>query len=534
MKRFRIGIFMLILLAAFACDRIENDQLPDANLPVLTVDDEFVSQPGEPVLINLLKNDLILTNATFEITEQPAQGKAEILKDGRCFYRSEVNTTASSDHFTYRVTTNDGQVSNGSVEIELTTDSTAIPCFFRNVRSDFVYITDPNALNSTVWVDVLANDEFCEGEWDLNSLAIAYNPLLGSAYIDSGLLAYDAHQDFFDPTQPYIDFVIYSVDRIDVTQTGYALVAIEYLPDSLGDSTACPTVIPEAVIDVVDNYTLGNTVCLNVLENDIYCPEEIDFNSLEITEQPNFGTAFIDLPDSGWICYEGNSTFQGGSDSFEYQFCTINGDCYSARVYINRDSTICNVNMQAVDDYMDSVAAGGQTCLDVSLNDVYCPDEIDWFSFKVTNQPSFGSVSMLDSGYVCYSTIQSFSGMDSFDYEFCTINGYCVSATVYVPGIDSSNCTVTTQAVNDYMDSVSIFDPFCLNVLANDVYCPDQLLSSSIQIQNQPNFGTVSINSNGIACYTADSTFAGQDQFSYEFCLSNGDCFNAVVSVAGD
>lgn len=435
MKKISIYCLIALLLSVFACDRLDNDQLPDDTLPVLTEDDLVYAQPGSPVLIDLLANDAILTNATFEIVENPAFGSINLLKDGQCFYRSIPNTTAPKDQFRYRVTTGNA-VSEGVVEIMLNVDSAAIPCEFMNVQSDFVHITDVNELDNTISVDVLSNDAFCEGQWDMNSLAVVLNPFMGNAYVDSGWIAYDAHSGFIDPTVPYLDFLIYSVDRIDENETGYGLVVFEYLPttDSLPDTTVCATVLPEAINDQKEDIKVGEEICIDVLANDIYCPEDMDWASLKITAPPIMGTASLQMADSGKVYYTADSSFMG-NDCLTYEFCTISGDCYSAVVHLYGDSVGDCTNARANNDYyyIDSLTAGYQYCANVVINDIYCLDQLDSSSLSIVTPPTTGGATINPYGTLCYFPDSSYTGIDSVSYQFCLLNrGGCYSATLYI------------------------------------------------------------------------------------------------------
>lgn len=517
---------LLALIGLSACNQLDTDEFPDdGNLPVRAEGDEVYVIPGEAVLIDLLQNDVILADATFEITQQPSLGVAQITESGQCIYLANNATTSGTDEIRYRLTSGN-DFSDGVISITLTNDTTNIPCYFLNLQSDYVQLASADELNNSIVIDVLANDLFCDGTWDINSLAVVFQPLQGSASLGNNAVIYDATADFFPANEAYFDFFIYSVNRSDNNTTGYAVAIIEYIP-----TATCATVIPEANSDELMNVAIGQEICVNVLANDVYCELDIDWSSITVNDPPAYGTASVVMSDSGYICYTADSSF-AGQDVFAYEFCTLSGDCYVSQVYVSGQTSSCNVQTLALADEMVDVAVGQPLCLDLLANDVYCADEIDWSSLNIKELPGYGNAvfNTYDSGYVCYTADSSFAGQDYLRYEFCTLNGDCYDAILSISGI-ASNCQLI-EAVTDALDSTQVGTTSCVNVLANDVFCMSELDTSSFQIVQQPNAGTATLgNTLGEVCYDASSNYQGQDHFIYQVCLFNGTCVQGVVEV---
>ena len=539
MKIIRNGYFLifLVLLGFSSCNRIDNDLMPDPDqLPIRVENDDVYTIPGQPVLIDLLSNDIILQDAVFEIIQQPTQGTATITESGRCIYVPNAGSTNGTDIIRYRVST-DNEFSDGTVRILLRTNQSDIPCEFLNLQSDFYEISDVSELDQTIFMNVLANDQFCEGNWDLNSLAIDFNPIHGDAYIDSGGVAYDSHTDFHDPSFSYFDFFIYSVNRTDIDEKGYAVAILSYLPDTTnGDSVGvCPTVLPMAQDDFVADIAIGQEICVAILNNDTFCPDEVDWASLAVTNSPAFGTATVSqLADSSVICYTANQSF-AGEDHLTYEFCTTGGDCYNATVQFtgNSGNACATVIPFAVNDFVDSITSNQQVCIDVLANDTFCEEEMNWSSIKIVQQPLMGTVdlNMADSGVICYTAGQSFTDDDLFVYEFCTLNGDCYQANVTIAAATVSGCNVTTMAIDDQWDLTVAGDSICGNVLANDIYCANEFDMNSFEIVTQSNVGVVSTQSTGTICYLPSSNFVSIDSLSYRFCLLNGNCYEATLTI---
>ena len=68
-------------------------------------------------------------------------------------------------------------------------------------------------------------------------------------------------------------------------------------------------------------------------------------------------------------------------------------------------------------------------------------------------------------------------------------------------------------------------------IVVND-YDPEGLLdTSSVQILEYPEFGTVIVNNNGTIDYLPDGVFIGTDSFIYLICDEMGDCDSALVTI---
>ncbi|MGB0525873.1 MAG: Ig-like domain-containing protein [Flammeovirgaceae bacterium] len=500
MKRFHIYSYILLLLVALSCDQLQSDELPDDDGIPITTNDVVYGMPGSPILIDLLANDVVLHDATFEIIEQPSSGMAQITESGQCMYRSNLGANVSIDRFKYRITTASNASSIGEIEVRLESDSSNIPCEYLNLMSDFVHITDPNELYGPIAIDVLANDAFCAGTWDANSLAIAFNPLAGTAFVDSGWVIYEAQQAAIDPSQPFLDFFIYSVDRTDSDEQGYALVLIEFCPDSIGDTTdVCLPVVPEAVEDHQEYIEVGVEACINVLANDTYCEADIDLSSLHVSSPAFFGTTVVG--DDGVICYTANQNFNG-YDCYSYEFCTTGGDCYSAIVHQYGDTAVvCNVTTNAQDDYLDSITPNG-ACIDVLANDYYCGDQILWNSFTILRAPSYGEAFM-SNNWACYAPNPNFTGQDEFEYHFCLTDGSCYQATVYVSGNPDTTTCSPVPTHDEYVFSWSAVDDWALSTTALDSL-EDEFDSLGITLGANEYVVELDVMANDVTCTTCD------------------------------
>lgn len=464
MKRFHLYISLaLLLFAMVGCDQVQQDQADDNDLPVRLEDDVVYVMPGSPVLIDLLTNDAVIANASFELVTAPTRGTAQLLDNGKCMYRPNSDQTSSgTDKFTYRVTAGN-TTSEGEVTINLESDSTNIPCDYLNLQSDYVCVFNADELLNPMYIDVLANDVFCDGDWDLNSLDIEYvtsDPL--SVTVDSGIVNYH-NGNTINPSSPYVDFFIYSVDRTDVAETGYALVVVEYVPTNDSSGT-CITVLPEASDDFLDmdSTVSGTTVCVDILLNDIYCFEEMNWNSISIGSGPSFGSAT--LSDS-LLCYTPGPNF-AGQDLITYSFCDLSGNCTTGNVYISGvpsgggggggDTTTCTpvavddqfafswsevstwalsqTEIDSLQDVLDStsiVIDSGDYVIELPVvaNDQQCTN-CDWLTIS-TGSNNVVSVPWLGSAY--YVVASGHTGTETFTYDLCNPgNNNCDQANVTV------------------------------------------------------------------------------------------------------
>ena len=144
----------------------------------------------------------------------------------------------------------------------------------------------------------------------------------------------------------------------------------------------------------------------------------------------------------------------------------------------------------------------------------------DWFS-----GPQHGHLSLNSDGSFSYTPTPGFYGVDQFIYRVYDTSGGMAQATVTV------NITGALTAVNQ---SYSLYSTCTLTVLAPGVLTNASLPGGeTVSIStSQPQYGTLSMNSDGSFSYTPQAGFAGTDSFSYTITDQDGDTSAATVTLA--
>ncbi len=148
---------------------------------------------------------------------------------------------------------------------------------------------------------------------------------------------------------------------------------------------------------------------------------------------------------------------------------------------------------------------------------------------KSVTQPSHGNVVINADGTVSYTPEKDYNGQDSFTYTIVDEHGKTDTATVNLT-INPENdnpVAINDSARTNENQSVNI------NVLRND-YDVDGDTVSVHSITNQPDHGTIKVNSDGTITYTPNKGYDGYDYFEYKITDGNGGYDTARVDIKVD
>ena len=160
-------------------------------------------------------------------------------------------------------------------------------------------------------------------------------------------------------------------------------------------------------------------------------------------------------------------------------------------------------------------------------NDSDVEGGLDPSTVTIDSGPANGSVMVNPDGSIDYTPDADFSGIDSYTYRVCDVDGECATATV----------TVTVSAVNDGPDAVDDSGStgedttVTVDVLGNDTDIDDGLDPASVTVTGAPANGSTNVNPDGSIDYTPDAGWSGTDSFTYEVCDFTGLCDSATVDV---
>ena len=492
---------------SFAYTLQDNDgSRDDASVTVLidsindgptAVDDASNTEENASVIIDLLRNDTDpdgnVDASSVRILSLPSHGTVDVdPATGRATY-APTNGDCGNDGFTYSVRDNEGAESNeAAVRIEVRCNEPP------DARDDSA-TTDEN---TSIEIDVSANDRDTDGTLDLASIRIAGQPEFGTLSIhpSSGVITYMP-----DPLSCGDDVFSYTIADDDAERSVEATVTVAVLCDDP----------PLAIDDLyhVDEGAALEVAAPGVTDNDVSSPGDV-LQAMFVSDVAH-GTLALHADGSFDYVHDGSET---ASDQFTYYVNDGLKDSNPATVKLVVEPT--NDAPTAADD-RDETPEDTPVTIDVLSNDTD-PDGdalfVDW-----VQQPAHGDAAP-HGAWVTYTPDPEYFGTDTFRYAVADGHGGRSEATV----------TVTVLSINDppraQDDSASTDEdtPVGIDILANDDDPDgDDLIVQSVM---QPQHGTTTVQGARIL-YAPDADFSGTDTFGYTAADGNGGTSVASVTV---
>lgn len=285
-----------------------------------------------------------------------------------------------------------------------------------------------------------------------------------------------------------------------------------------GSDDADPVKLPVATDDTVS--VLENTpITINVLSNDVLT------NNAELT---NFDTASAK---GGSIAEVYNKLIYTpanhftGIDTFTYTICDglSTPNCSTATVTVTVNDIGTPVAVNDTLEVVENTTTELTTILD---NDTIVDDAI---LTSIDSSSSVGTITINDENVVTYTSLNGFSGEDTFTYTLCDSDSTptCVTATVTITVLDEGNPVAVDDAYIVSINEVKIIS----DVLNNDQVIDDTVLTTLDATGTQ---GTVILNTEGTISYTPTTDFTGTDSFTYTVCdddTPNNTCASATVTL---
>ena len=278
--------------------------------------------------------------------------------------------------------------------------------------------------------------------------------------------------------------------------------------------------VPEAVDDTATTSENEELIIEGLLSNDVLVNNA---RIIEFDDTSNQGGSITDNRD-GTYTYTPPQNYVG-EDSFQYTICdnANTPNCSSATVAI----TITESSPVAVDDTYQVEENKSFRIINFLSNDELLDNAT---VFSINTEGTNGLAVLEDDGAISYSSMNGFSGEDTFTYTICDDDETptCSTATITVTVLDEG----TPTANNDLV----IFDANATemnieNLLANDELIDDASLTS---VDMSASTGTVILNEDGTVTYSAAAGFTGEDTFIYTICdddAPEASCSSATVTV---
>ncbi|HHF3023539.1 TPA: tandem-95 repeat protein [Vibrio diabolicus] len=462
---------------------------PLTNSPVTL---SAIEEDSDPITITteeLLSNvdidnadTLIVTNVTIE------SGNGTLIdnNDGFWTYIPEADDDTEVS-FSYDIIDDDGGVINGTANLDIK------PVNDAPIATNDAIQTDED---SQVVIDVLANDSDIEGD-DLSITSASVSEEQGIVEIVDGKLVFTPSENFNGNAA--ISYTISDGELEDEAQVSVTVNSVNDAPIALNDAT------------ITEEDT---SVTIDVLPNDT----DIDGDALSIESASVLSDqGQVEIID-GKLVFTPTENFNGDA---EITYTVTDGSL--------TDQATVTVTVNAVNDtpvvessIADQTLAEDFTPYTIDLNTAFSDvDNVDGeLSFSVSGNSNI-QVAIVN-GIATITPTADWNGSEILTFTATDPSGESVSQTV--------NFTVTPVA-DIVADKATVVEDTAtiIKVLGNDTFEGDDKVVS-LDTNNGPANGTVSVNPDGSVTYTPNDNYHGTDSFTY-IVTSGGVSESTTVSV---
>lgn len=293
--------------------------------------------------------------------------------------------------------------------------------------------------------------------------------------------------------------------------------------------TSDPTKIPCNAGIIPDFFTvkINTPTVLNVLKNDRFCNAILDSTTLQIIENPIFGTATVEQNRVKYVPKSGSEN----DDIFFYKVCTGGASpvCVIAGVRVDIQGTVCR-SILFSDLLVINKNDNNTQIIKVLDNDKIC-DNYDRKSLKVTVQPKFGKAVVSKNQEIEYILTANKVGVDGLEYAITDKDGknqLRMLVEIYIREIP----VCKSEAKNGEME-VSIAQMKETEFeIPYDLFVTKCTEIQSVNFEKQPSFGTIRIDGKRIfyKLKPADGK-EHNDQFKYIITTNKGETLQANFTV---
>ncbi|WP_425264557.1 tandem-95 repeat protein [Vibrio parahaemolyticus] len=435
-----------------------------------------------PTIIKVLGNDTFEGDdkvVSLDTNNGPANGTVSVNPDGSVTYTPNDNYHGI-DSFTYIVTSG-GVSESTTVNVDVTPENDA------PVAKDDTAITDED---TPVTIDVLPNDTDVDG--DKLSIESASVPKeQGTVEVVNGKLVFTPAENFNGQAE-----ITYTVTDGQLTDEAKVTVTVNPVNDA-------PTIKVDAVESITEDAVNTDTVVATLTVRDTDTPEDQLTVSLENNS-------------NGYFVLVGNEVklTQAGVDAVNNDELNLKDLTISASVSdgvnptaSDSDSLVVNrVNdAPTVENAIaDQVLSEDFDAYTIDLNEVF-KDSDSALNFSVSGNNSI-QISIVN-GVATITPTADWNGKETITFTATDPSGESISQTV--------NFTVAPVA-DIVADKATVVEdtPTIIKVLGNDTFEGDDQVVS-LDTNNGPANGTVSVNPDGSVTYTPNDNYVGKDTFTY-------------------
>lgn len=470
--------------------------------------DDNVTTEGQIVSLNVLNNDNELCgyDLSADLLLQPQHGTATLSVGGTLSYNPD-DDYSGTDFITYLACNDCSPARCDTALVIITVNGTTPP---PPPPPPAAVIAQPDVVqtrfNTNVTIPVLAND-ISEGALSITSFSVPINGAVATTPM--GTIIYVPAPGFSGS-----DYFYYQVCDAE-GNCGQTLVSITVLP--AGASPQAP---------IANNDTASTALNTSVIIPVIWNDNDPENNNLFIVNavQPQNGT--IAPSGNSSISYTPNAGFSG-LDIFEYIICDNSSLCDTAEVAVAVGVDYPNAFPIAQND-----AAGTPigTPIQVLILANDSDPESTVLSPTILSLPAHGSVVLNADNTTNYQPNAGFEGLDYFVYMVCDAATPSLCDTAYVT-ITVGNGNVPPMAQNDFAQIV-LNTEVTIPILSNDTDPNGSSANLEVSAINEmPQHGTATLNTNGTITYIPDLDYIGNDSFNYTVCDEGNACDEATVSI---
>ncbi|WP_274015769.1 tandem-95 repeat protein, partial [Vibrio parahaemolyticus] len=435
-----------------------------------------------PTIIKVLGNDTFEDDGkvvSLDTNNGPANGTVSVNPDGSVTYTPNDNYHGT-DSFTYIVTSG-GVSESTTVNVDVTPENDA------PVAKDDTTITDED---TPVTIDVLPNDTDVDG--DKLSIESASVPKeQGTVEVVNGKLVFTPAENFNGDAE-----ITYTVTDGQLTDEAKVTVTVNPVNDA-------PTIKVDAVEGITENAVSTDTLVATLEVADTDTPED----QLTVSLENNSNGYFVLVGDEVKLTQAGVDAVN--NDELNLKDLTISASVSDGVNPTASDSDSLVVNRvndaPTVENAIaDQVLSEDFDAYTIDLNEVF-KDSDSSLEFSVSGNSNI-QVAIVN-GIATFTPTADWNGSEALTFTATDPSGESVSQTV--------NFTVA-PVVDIVADKTTVVEdtPTIIKVLGNDTFEGDDKVVS-LDTNNGPANGTVSVNPDGSVTYTPNDNYHGTDSFTY-------------------
>ncbi|EOS8317524.1 tandem-95 repeat protein [Vibrio parahaemolyticus] len=435
-----------------------------------------------PTIIKVLGNDTFEGDdkvVSLDAENGPKNGTVIVNNDGTVTYTPNDNYVGK-DTFTYIVT-------SGGVSESTTVEVNVTPVNDAPVAKNDISTTQED---TAVTIDVLSNDTDVDGD-KLSIQSASVPEAQGKVEIVEGKLVFTPAENFNGDAE-----ITYTVTDGQLADEAKVTVTVNPVNNA-------PTIKVEAVESITEDAVNTDTVVATLTVRDTDTPED----QLAVSLENNSNGYFVLVGNEVKLTQAGVDAVN--NDELNLKDLTISASVSDGVNPTANDSDSLIVNRvndaPTVENAIaDQVLAEDFASYTIDLNDAF-KDSDSALNFSVSGNSNV--LVSIENGIATISPTADWNGSETLTFTATDPSGESVSQTV--------DFTVA-PVVDIEADSTNVVEdtPTIINVLGNDTFEGDGKVVS-LDTNNGPANGTVSVNPDGSVTYTPNDNYVGKDTFTY-------------------